>query len=112
MAHGERHELPGMRHPGLDSTTVTDSGHMRQMMKLHMRMMADPVLRQRIMADTAMHRLMMEMIAGMPAEHREHMRRMMDHKAENQGGPQSPAAPPRKREAKDSAAHHGQETPD
>jgi hypothetical protein len=109
MAQGERHEMPGMRHPGQDSTNATDSGHMRQMMDLHMRMMADSVIRQRVMADTAMHRLMMEMMADMPAEHREHMRSMMDHKADEQARPQRPSPQPRKPETKDSAAHPGHE---
>ena len=46
-------------------------------MKLHERMMADPVVRQRVMADTAMRRMMREMMEQMPPEHREHMRAMM-----------------------------------
>jgi hypothetical protein len=54
-----------------------DSTAMRRMHAMHMRMMADPVIRQRMMADTAMHRMMMEMMRDMPAEHREEMERMM-----------------------------------
>jgi hypothetical protein len=46
-------------------------------MALHMRMMQDPVIRQRVMADTAMHRMMMQMMQHMPAEHREHMMQML-----------------------------------
>ena len=38
-------------------------------MDLHMRMLHDPVIRRRVMADTAMRRLMTESIATMPAEH-------------------------------------------
>jgi hypothetical protein len=112
MAHGERHEMPGMRHPGLDSTGATDSAHVRQMMDLHMRMMADPVIRERIMADTGMHRLMMGMMAEMPSEHREHMRRMMDHKVDTRTRPRKAAPPRLEPESDDSAAHRRHETPD
>jgi hypothetical protein len=112
MAHAERHEMPSIRHPGLDSTGATDSAHVRQMMDLHMRMMADPVIRLRIMADTGMHRLMMEMMAEMPAKHREHMRRMMDHKADRQARPRKAAPERLEPEADDSAAHRGHEMPD
>jgi hypothetical protein len=79
---------------------------MRRMMDLHMRMMADTVIRRRVMADTAMHRLMMDMMAEMPAQHREHMRRMMGHVAKKQARPQAPAPRSGRSEAKDSAAHH------
>jgi hypothetical protein len=48
-----------------------------QMMDMHMRMMADPVIRKRIVADTAMRRMMTEMIDQMPAEHRDLMKEMM-----------------------------------
>jgi hypothetical protein len=85
---------------------------MRRMMDLHMRIMADSVIRHRVMADTAMHRLMMEMMAEMPAEHRDHMRAMMSHDAKKQARPQKPAPRPGKPEAKDSAAHRGHEMPD
>ena len=113
MAHGEKHEMPAMRHPGMDSMpSAGDSTHMRRMMDLHMRMMADTGIRHRVMADTAMHRLMMEMMAEMPAEHRDHMRTMMNHAAKKQARPQAPAPRPGKPEAKDSAAHHGHEMPD
>ena len=44
---------------------------------MHVRMMADPVIRQRVMGDTAMHRLLMESMQRMPAEHRAHMQAMM-----------------------------------
>jgi hypothetical protein len=51
--------------------------HSEQMMELHMRMMSDPVIRDRIMADTGMRRMMQEMVSAMPAEHRGHMEAMM-----------------------------------
>ena len=54
--------------------------HMGQdssVMELHMRMLADPAIRRSILADTALHRLMMERVNAMPAEHRQHMMQMM-----------------------------------
>ena len=48
------------------------SGHDSVMMRLHEQMMRDPVIRQRVMADTAMRRMMSEMqkdSAGMHAMH-------------------------------------------
>jgi hypothetical protein len=112
MAHGERREMPSMQHPGMDSTSGADSAHMQRMMDLHMLMMADSVIRRRVMADTVMRRLMHEMMAEMPAERREHMRTMMEGDARKQARPQPPAPQPRKAEAKDSAAHRGHEMPD
>src|SRR5699024_10323332 len=47
------------------------------MAEMQMRMMADPVIRARVMADTAMRRMMTESMAGMPAEHRQHLESMM-----------------------------------
>jgi len=76
------------------------------MLDLHMRMMADTAIRRRVMADTAMHRLMMDMMSEMPAQHREHMRRMMGHDTKKQARPQAPAPRCGRPEAKDSAAHH------
>ena len=42
-----------------------------------MRMMADTVIRRRVLADTAMRRMMMGMLDQLPAEHRDMMREMM-----------------------------------
>jgi hypothetical protein len=97
MAHGKRHEMPAMRHSGTDSVHAAESAQMRRMMDLHRRMMADPVIRRRVMADTALRRLIHEKMAEMPAEHREHMRRMME--ADRKGEP------------KDSATHRDHEMP-
>jgi hypothetical protein len=52
--------------------TVGDSSpemQHRKMMELHRRMMQDTVIRQRIMADTTMHRMMMEMVPGTVHRH-------------------------------------------
>jgi hypothetical protein len=62
MAQHEGHEMPGMQHPRRASTPSADSIHQKQMMDLHRRMMADPVIRQRVMGDSAMRRLMNEMM--------------------------------------------------
>ena len=70
--------------PGADSAadrTVAPM-HDERMMEMHMRMMADSVIRAQMMADTAMHRMMMEMMPHMPAEHREMMERMMRTRAD------------------------------
>jgi hypothetical protein len=98
MPRGKRHQMPAMQHPGADSAEAAAPAHMRRMMDLHMRMMADPVIRQRVMADAALRRLIHEMMAEMPAEHGEHTRGMMEGD--------------RKGEPKDSAAHREHEMPD
>jgi hypothetical protein len=67
MRHGDRqpghggrpHHRPGTGRP------PTDSAHARRMMELHQRMMADPGIRHRVMADTALRRMMHEMMAPM-----------------------------------------------
>ena len=102
-----QHEMPGMQHPRAASTSPADSIHLRQMMDLHRRMMADPVIRQRVMADTGMRRLMQKMMSEMPPEHRAHMRTMTEDRAKKDARPRRPAAPPRKPEPSDSTAHRG-----
>ncbi len=80
-------------HQMADSTRAAlpnaNARHMEEMMQLHTRMMADPVIRQRIMADSAMRRMMQEMMREMPAEHRGHMDAMMRE------APTQSVAPPR-----------------
>jgi hypothetical protein len=83
----------GMQHQAMPGT---EGDHMRMMHEMHMRMMADPVIRERMMADTAMHRMMMQMMEQMPAEEREEMMRMM-HPAQGahpEAHGASPAAKP------------------
>ncbi len=71
-----------MGHMAADSARppgqAMDSSMMRMMMDMHMRMMQDSVILQRMIADTAMHQMMMQMMERMPPQHREHMRQMMD----------------------------------
>lgn len=76
------HTMPGHTitgHAGMQHGTMPaeTGGSMRTMHEMHMRMMADPTIRQRMMADTATHRMMMQMMESMPTEQREHMMRMM-----------------------------------
>ena len=68
MVHGDsasmKAAMPGMTH-GVDSSTAMNA----QMMELHERMLRDPVIRERVMADSAMRRMMQQMDsthAGMP----------------------------------------------
>ena len=101
MAHGDSAKaapmdsMPGMQHqhdkPSPDSAKHEMAGHMDAMMELHMRMMADSVIRARVLADTAMRRMMTEMVEQMPAEHREHMREML---REWEAAPAAPKARP------------------
>jgi hypothetical protein len=97
--HGAmRHEAGAMSMGAMaDTAEAAAPAHMRRMMDLHMRMMADTIIRQRVMADTALRRLIHEMMAEMPAEHGEHMRGMT-------GGD-------RKGEPKDSATQREHEMP-
>ncbi len=56
QAHTADHSaMPGMQHGAAGST------NMQQMMELHQRMMADPVIRQRVEADSALRRLVQQM---------------------------------------------------
>jgi hypothetical protein len=52
-------------------------GHDSAMMDLHMRMLADPVIRERIQTDSALLRMMNESVSQMPAEHRTHMEALL-----------------------------------
>lgn len=82
----------GMNHPSVGMTGTAGDTAMRRMMQMHMRMMADPVVRARMEADTAMRRLMKEMMDAMPVAEREQMERAMP-------APRGPAARPRGKSA-------------
>lgn len=56
-------------------------GHDSAMMDMHMRMLADPVIRERIRSDSALLRIMRESFSEMPVEHREHMESMLRERA-------------------------------
>lgn len=92
----------GRAAPAVGGDTSGRGMHDASMMEMHMRMMADPVIRERMMADSAMHRMLMEMMRDMPAEHRERMERLM-HAPVDSARPvdpharHGPGAPPRPR---------------
>jgi hypothetical protein len=95
-----------------DSTSRM-SPQTEQMMELHMRMMADPVIRKRVMADTAMRRMMTEVVNQLPAEHREHLESMMRQAPAPQPALQrAPTRAKKQTPAKKPAdPHAGHETP-
>jgi hypothetical protein len=81
-AQQDPHAAMGHRTPAAGGDTsaagrAEAEAHAEQMMDLQMRMMEDPVIRRRMMADTAMRRMMTQMVETMPAEHREHMEQLM-----------------------------------
>ncbi len=55
--------MPGMTHGAMGAASDSMSAmHMSSMMQMHERMMRDPVIRERVMADTAMRRMMQGMM--------------------------------------------------
>jgi hypothetical protein len=130
-----RDTMAGMDHarmnmPGMRDTTrmdhgaaaATDSAMMATMMAMHMRMMADPVIRQRMMADTAMRRMMDDVMKTMATDQRDMMSRMMREPARPPGAaaarrpaarrpaartPAKPAARPAARPEDPHAGHGG-----
>ena len=59
------------------SRTMNMAAHDSAMMGLHIRMLDDPVIRDRIKADSALLRMMKESIKQMPPEHRAHLESML-----------------------------------
>jgi hypothetical protein len=93
---------PGMDRGEADTAQAAMAAHMSRMMDLHARMMADPVIRQRVMADTVLRRLMAEMDSAM-AGHRGRMRGVTGRPDAEAGGrtkqrrePSGRARPPAK----------------
>jgi hypothetical protein len=100
-----------------DTTARMEAGRddSSRMMQLHKRMMGDSLIRQRVMEDADMRRMMQDVMSEMsPAEHRE-MQRTMDRNSVGAGEPkqqQAPEPPAPSREnprpaPADSAAHGG-----
>lgn len=81
MAGMDHSKMPGMS--GTDSRTMKSDA----MMALHMKLMADPVIRARMMADPEMRRMVTEMMDAMPPEHRAMMQKMI-----SEGSAKTPAA--------------------
>jgi hypothetical protein len=60
-----RHDsMPGMQHGGAKDTAMMDSAQMQVMHEIYARMMADPVIRERVAADSVLQRLMQRMSEG------------------------------------------------
>ena len=60
------------------------------MMQMHERMMQDPVIRERVMRDTTMRRLMNEMMQSIPADHEMNMGEMKPSATHNAAAGSSP----------------------
>ncbi|MDQ6885828.1 MAG: hypothetical protein M3068_00900 [Gemmatimonadota bacterium] len=85
--------MPGMAGKG-GMSGMAMSGHDTAMMKLHEQMMRDPVIRKRVMADTAMRRMMSDMkmdtssVHDMPGMNMNAMKGMKGMKDMSRGGKQ------------------------
>ena len=75
--------MAGMDHSKMPGMAGPDSGGMKSddMTAMHMKLMADPVIRARMMADPEMRRMMTSMMDAMPPEHREMMQKMMSEES-------------------------------
>jgi hypothetical protein len=118
MDHSGSAGMPGMQHGPASSTTVpmagmdhskmpgmaADSGSVSddEMMALHMKLLADPVIRARMMKDPEMRRLMTRMVEAMPVEHRQMMQQMISESSAQpaRSTTRAKAAPARKTTAK------------
>ena len=97
MAGMDHSKMPGMKPADSTSKAAMNHGDMNMavdsaakgagmnmgmkmdqssMMQMHMRMMQDPVIRERVMRDTTMRRLMNGMMQSMPANHEMNMGEM------------------------------------
>ena len=84
--------------PAMTDSSSMDKGAMKSMMDLEQRMLADPVIRRHVLADTAMRRLIIATLKQMPAEHRAMIERML--RAERAQQTRKPSATtPKKRSA-------------
>ena len=88
--------------------------HLTRMMQLHMRMMRDSVIRQRVMADSEMRRMMQQMMAEMPPPGDGEIRGALDDGPDEAGNSNQESTPKRaptrerpKQTPGDSAAHGG-----
>lgn len=93
MDHSASGGMAGMQHGATSSTTAPMAGmdHSRmpgmsadsssapsdEMMALHMKLLADPVIRARMMKDPEMRRMMTSMMEAMPVEHRQMIQEMI-----------------------------------
>jgi len=86
---GAAQPMAGMDHSKMPGMSGATSGAMKSddMMAIHMKLMADPVIRARMMADPEMRRMMTSMMDAMPPEHRAMMQKMV-----SEGSAVGPAA--------------------
>jgi hypothetical protein len=88
-AQGTGHDMGRMEeHPVAGDSAMR--AHIQLMMEMHRWMMADPVMRQRMMADTTARRLMGEMIEAMPPKQRAEMQAIMRQAPGPVGRPAAP----------------------
>ena len=90
---------PGMDHGEADMAYAPMAAQMAEVMDLHRRMMPDPVIRQRVMADTVMRCLVTESMDSMMPGH-------LDHRPP--ANPPAPRRPLKAPEPANSAPHHHQ----
>ena len=74
MAGMDHSEMPGM-------TADSNSASSDEMMALHMKLLADPVIRARMMQDPEMRRMMTSMMDAMPVEHRQMIQQMISEQS-------------------------------
>lgn len=101
MAGMDHSAMPGMDHSAMPGTAAdADSATSDDMMALHMKLLADPVIRERMMRDPEMRRMMTGMMDAMPVEHR----RMLQQLISDQSSAATPKTAVKKPVAKKSAA--------
>ncbi|CAN5682791.1 hypothetical protein BH23GEM8_BH23GEM8_02590 [soil metagenome] len=73
MQHGQPGQMQHGQMQGMDHSRMQgmqhDGTHMQRIMEMHERMMADPVIRERVATDPELQRMMREMHGSMPAGH-------------------------------------------
>lgn len=96
MAGMDHSKMPGMAGAASDTMSSDD------MMALHMKLMADPVIRARMMADPEVRGMMTRMMDAMPPEHRAMMQKMISE--DSAEGAASRSSAPKKAAAAKSTA--------
>jgi hypothetical protein len=90
--HAMDHAEMGRAHYGMGDM---DSSSMSTMMAMHMRMMTDTGIRRHILADSALRRMMLEMMPAIPDAHRTQMEQMMRDTSHTPASDARPSAPAR-----------------
>ena len=71
------HATPAPTADSAAAAAVPESADHERMIDMHRRMLADPVIRSRLMADTALRRMTMEILEEMPADDRRQMEQLL-----------------------------------